>query len=350
VPPGTAQSWSVTNNDAHAVRAAWLKRYAPAGQSEHAWQTYRAMYEHGPAVEAESTWRAVMEHMPTDLLRTHIANMASSADAFIALRATFLRTLAVFNVACYVIGLGDRHLDNYLLDGDSGAVVPIDFGAAFGAASSSLPVPELLPFRLTPTLLGVAAPLPARPLLHTHMTAALRALRDEAAASTLLTVMSVFVREPTLDWQQLARRRAHTATEGGSAAAGGAGAASGRSRPASPARAAAGGRVTREGTPEPGAGAADGSGDREVEAAVASGAWYPLAKLLQARLKLSGANPCGLLMVDLLQNAFYVLNRAQKASYEKAVRGIRGAVYGPTDRGEPTRDARQQWTAAAGVA
>ena len=57
----------------------------------------------------------------------------------------------------YVLGIGDRHLENFLVDQTTGAVIPIDFGMAFGQGAS-LPVPELIPFRLTPQV-GECAPL-----------------------------------------------------------------------------------------------------------------------------------------------------------------------------------------------
>ena len=38
-------------------------------------------------------------------------------------------------------------------------MVTIDFGYAFGVATSHLPVPELVPLRLTPQILGLMEPL-----------------------------------------------------------------------------------------------------------------------------------------------------------------------------------------------
>lgn len=48
----------------------------------------------------------------------------------------------------YMLGLGDRHLDNILLDLQSGEVVHIDFNLAFDKGLQ-LRVPEIVPFRLT---------------------------------------------------------------------------------------------------------------------------------------------------------------------------------------------------------
>ncbi|CAF4594258.1 unnamed protein product, partial [Rotaria sp. Silwood2] len=46
-------------------------------------------------------------------------------------------------------GIGDRHQSNFLIDTSSGQVIGIDIGSAFNAATIHLPVPELIPIRLT---------------------------------------------------------------------------------------------------------------------------------------------------------------------------------------------------------
>ena len=51
-------------------------------------------------------------------------------------------------IAGYVIGLGDRHSQNILIDSATAAVVHIDLGIAF-EQGRFLNTPELVPFRLT---------------------------------------------------------------------------------------------------------------------------------------------------------------------------------------------------------
>ena len=47
-----------------------------------------------------------------------------------------------------MLGLGDRHASNILIDNSSAELVHIDLGIAFGAGKL-LPTPERVPFRLT---------------------------------------------------------------------------------------------------------------------------------------------------------------------------------------------------------
>ncbi|KEP65657.1 UNVERIFIED_CONTAM: FATC domain-containing protein [Hammondia hammondi] len=84
-----------------------------------------------------------------------------SADVWYEKRQRYRRTLAVSSMVSYIIGLGDRHTNNILLDVASGDLIHIDFGVVF-EQGKLLAIPELVPFRLTRDLvdglgcLGVA--------------------------------------------------------------------------------------------------------------------------------------------------------------------------------------------------
>ena len=61
--------------------------------------------------------------------------LASSPEAFLTLRSHFIQTLASMSMCQYVLGIGDRHLSNFMLDMESGGMIGIDFGHAFGTAT-----------------------------------------------------------------------------------------------------------------------------------------------------------------------------------------------------------------------
>lgn len=66
-------------------------------------------------------------------------------------------------------------------------------------SSQFLPVPELMPFRLTRQFVNLMQPLKESGLIQSVMVHSLRAYRAEP--DLLLNTMDVFVKEPSLDWK-----------------------------------------------------------------------------------------------------------------------------------------------------
>jgi serine/threonine-protein kinase mTOR len=74
---------------------------------------------------------------------------SANSDAWLDRRSNYTRSLAVTSMAGYILGLGDRHPSNLLLDRVTGKVVHIDFGDCFEVAMHRDKFPEKVPFRLT---------------------------------------------------------------------------------------------------------------------------------------------------------------------------------------------------------
>ncbi|CAG0920446.1 unnamed protein product, partial [Notodromas monacha] len=137
----------------------------------------------------------VLSTLPSCMLR----DMArSSASSFYLLKRRFAVSWAVMSVCHWVLGIGDRHLGNTLISTRNGSAVGIDFGRSFGYGVIHQSVPELVPFRLTPRILGVLAPYGVEGKFKSTMISTLTALRKHQ--KVLLATMSVFVWEPSLDW------------------------------------------------------------------------------------------------------------------------------------------------------
>jgi DNA-dependent protein kinase catalytic subunit len=83
-----------------------------------------------------------------NLLRSGLENLCLTSSAFITIKNQFVKSMASFSIASYLIGVGDRHLENFLVDTTDGEVLGIDFGIAFGSGVHLI-APELMPFRLT---------------------------------------------------------------------------------------------------------------------------------------------------------------------------------------------------------
>lgn len=144
--------------------------------------------------------------IPWHLLRTGLENLCLTSQAFITIKNQFVKSIAVFSIASYLIGIGDRHLENFLVDITDGEVLGIDFGIAFGSGVD-LTTPELMPFRLTQQIEGVIAPHPLEGAYKQTMVHTLRALRKHK--SLILDTCDIFVKEPLLDWTKEAKKKLH---------------------------------------------------------------------------------------------------------------------------------------------
>ncbi|KAG7199579.1 hypothetical protein KM043_014186 [Ampulex compressa] len=81
-----------------------------------------------------------------------------SPETWFERRLAYTRSIATTSMVGYILGLGDRHLNNILIDQETAEVIHIDFGIAF-EQGKVLPIPETVPFRLTRNIevaMGVA--------------------------------------------------------------------------------------------------------------------------------------------------------------------------------------------------
>jgi PI-3-kinase-related kinase SMG-1 len=85
---------------------------------------------------------------PRDLLDRELWCASTSTADWWDRLTRYSRSVAVMSMIGYVIGLGDRHLDNILIDFSRGEVVHIDYNVCF-EKGTKLRVPEVVPFRLT---------------------------------------------------------------------------------------------------------------------------------------------------------------------------------------------------------
>eukprot|EP01038_Epipyxis_sp_PR26KG_P009200 gene9200-12410_t len=124
--------------------------------------------------------------------------------AWLEARNVFTRSCAVWSVIGYIIGLGDRHLENILLDTLNGECVHVDFDCLFDKGLS-LNIPEIIPFRLTSNMIENMGPLGIEGVFKLSMEQTLRVLRDHKDA--LLSILEPFLRDPTVVWSRSGRQQ-----------------------------------------------------------------------------------------------------------------------------------------------
>lgn len=112
-------------------------------------------------------------------------------------RLRYTRSVSTSSIVGHVLGLGDRHVSNMLLDKESGELVHIDFGVAFDQGKL-LPIPELVPFRLTRDIVDGMGMHGVEGTFRRCCEETLRVLR--AHQDVIKTVLEVFRHDPLFAW------------------------------------------------------------------------------------------------------------------------------------------------------
>nr|CRZ22794.1 BMA-ATL-1 [Brugia malayi] len=114
-----------------------------------------------------------------------------------AARLAFTYTSAVMSMVGFILGLGDRHGENLLLDLVSGDAIHVDFNLLFNKGEN-LNVPEVVPFRLTRNIVAGFGATGVEGAFRRSCETTMRVLREHDEA--LLTVLQTFVHDPLLEW------------------------------------------------------------------------------------------------------------------------------------------------------
>jgi FKBP12-rapamycin complex-associated protein len=121
-----------------------------------------------------------------------------SAEGWLDVRTTYVRTLASQSMIGYVLGLGDRHPSNLML-AKTGRIVHIDFGDCFEVAMLRQHIPERIPFRLTRMLQLAMEPAGIDGLFRHTCEAAMSVLRSER--DNLMAMLEAFIHDPLIGWR-----------------------------------------------------------------------------------------------------------------------------------------------------
>jgi FKBP12-rapamycin complex-associated protein len=99
----------------------------------------------------------------------------------------------------YILGLGDRHPSNLMLDRVTGKVVHIDFGDCFEVAMHREKYPEKVPFRLTRMLTYAMEVSNIEGSFRTTCEAVMKVLRENK--ESLMAVLEAFMHDPLMHWR-----------------------------------------------------------------------------------------------------------------------------------------------------
>jgi len=124
---------------------------------------------------------------------------SSNSEHWLERRATYTRSLAANSMAGHILGLGDRHPSNLLLERITGKVVHIDFGDCFEVAMHREKFPEKVPFRLTRMLTHAMEVSGIEGSFRHTCEITMQVLR--ANKESLMAVLEAFVYDPLINWR-----------------------------------------------------------------------------------------------------------------------------------------------------
>ncbi|KAJ2888432.1 hypothetical protein FB639_000648 [Coemansia asiatica] len=127
---------------------------------------------------------------------------------WLASRTNFTRSAAVMSMVGHILGLGDRHCENILLDESTGSVVHVDFNCLF-EKGMTLEKPEKVPFRLTHNMVDAMGVTGYEGTFRKTCEMTLNLLRDNRDA--LMSVLESFLHDPLVEWSRRTTRASRQA-------------------------------------------------------------------------------------------------------------------------------------------
>lgn len=122
-----------------------------------------------------------------------------NSESWLERRVTYTRSLGVNSMVGYILGLGDRHPSNLLLDQITGKVVHIDFGDCFEVAQQRDKYPEKVPFRLTRMLIHAMEVCGITGTFSRSCEVSMEVLRENR--ESVMAVLEAFVYDPLIAWR-----------------------------------------------------------------------------------------------------------------------------------------------------
>lgn len=165
-------------------------------------------------IKLKEKFKPVMRHYFTEIHKNPIA--------WFSMRLNYTRSVATTSIVGHILGLGDRHVSNILLDKGTGEVVHIDLGIAFDQVKQRgsnnvdlaptthlfsfflsikgklLPVPERVPFRMTADMVDGMGTSGTQGVFQRCAEETLRVLRE--GSEIIMTVLEVFKHDPLHSW------------------------------------------------------------------------------------------------------------------------------------------------------
>ncbi|KAI5956886.1 TEL1 [Candida jiufengensis] len=131
------------------------------------------------------------------VLRFFFQDHFLTSDKWFESKIKYTHGVATTSIVGHMLGLGDRHCNNILLDKQTGEPIHIDLGVSFDQGKS-LPIPETVPFRLTRDIVDGFGITGVEGVFKKSCEHTLRVLRENK--DHIISILDVLRWDPLYSW------------------------------------------------------------------------------------------------------------------------------------------------------
>lgn len=158
-------------------------------------------YDHLTVIQKVEVFEHALDSTSGEDLHRVLWLKSRSSEVWLDRRTQYTRSTAVMSMAGYILGLGDRHPSNLMLDRYSGKLLHIDFGDCFEASMHRDKFPERVPFRLTRMMVKAMEVAGIEGNFRATCDEVMRVLRTNK--DSVMAMLEAFVHDPLINWRLL---------------------------------------------------------------------------------------------------------------------------------------------------
>lgn len=172
-------------------------------------------YDLLPLYNKVEIYRYIMQNTLGEDIKRILWLKSPNSEIWLERRTNYTRSLAIMSIVGYILGLGDRHLSNIMLQRETGElcykinssiniinqigmIVHIDFGDCFEVTMRRDSFPEKIPFRLTRMLVNALEACGIEGNYRNTCELVIKVIRENK--DSLITVLEAFVYDPLFYW------------------------------------------------------------------------------------------------------------------------------------------------------
>lgn len=165
-----------------------------------------------PLIKKVELFEYAMENTTGQDLYKVLWLQSPNSEVWLGRRMMYARSLAAMSMVGYILGLGDRHPNNLMLQRVTGKVVHIDFGDCFEVAMHRDKFPERIPFRLTRMLVNALEVSGIEGNYRDTCEQVMRVLRENK--DSVMAMLEAFAHDPLISWRLVAKEKKSSEDKG----------------------------------------------------------------------------------------------------------------------------------------